>query len=183
MNIETERIVLRDFTIADLDDFHEIFGDAEVMRNTEPPYSREKSEKFLSDFCINRQPKGGFAAILKETGKVIGYVLFKSIDEPEIYEIGWIFNKNYWRKGYAFEICNELIRFGFVDMKLHRICAEATDAEKSVPLMKKLGMTQEGVFKKHSQRNDGTWTDLYWYAILCEDYLKEQLQDNETQWM
>ena len=170
MYLETDRMILRDFTINDLNDLHEIFGDAEVMRNTEPPYDREKTERFLTDFCIKRQPKGGFAAVLKETGKVIGYVLFKAIDEPEVYEIGWIFNKSYWRKGYAFEICAELTRYGFEDMKLHKICAEAIDADKSVPLMKKLGMTEEGVQRKHTKSNDGEWRDLHWYAILEEDY-------------
>ena len=172
MYIETGRMILRDFALVDLDDFHEIFGDSEVMRYTEPPYDRAKSMKFLEDFCIKRQPKGGFAAVLKETNMVIGYVLFKSIDEPEIYEIGWIFNKDYWRKGYAFEICYELVCHGFEEMNLHKICAEAIDTEKSVPLMKKLGMTLEGVHIEHSKRQDGSWADLHWYAILKDDYLR-----------
>jgi len=98
MYLETNRMILREFTIDDLSDFHEIFSDEEVMEHTEPAYTLDKSRQFLSDFCINREPKGGFAAVLKETGKVIGYVLFKAIDEPEIYEIGWIFNKKYWRR-------------------------------------------------------------------------------------
>jgi len=171
MYLETDRMVLRDFTIDDLDDFQEIFGDAEVMKHTEPPYDREKSKEFLKDFCIEREPKGAFAAVLKETGKVIGYVLFNSVDEPEIYEIGWIFNKSYWRCGYAYEICSRLISYGFEEMELHRICAEAEDVGKSVPFMKKLGMREEGVFRKHTKSSDGRWCDLYWYAILREDYL------------
>ena len=171
MYLKTNRMILREFTIDDLSDFHEIFSDEEVMEHTEPPYTLEKSKQFLSDFCINREPKGGFAAVLKKSKKVIGYVLFKPIDEPEIYEIGWIFNKNYWRKGYASEICRELVRHGFEEMKLHKICAEATDIEKSVSLMKKLGMTQEGVWRKHVKREGGKWEDLHWYAILAEDYV------------
>ena len=170
MNLQTKRLTLRDFTINDLDDMHEIFGDAEVMAHTEPAYDKEKTEKFLLDFCINRQPKGGFAVVLKETGKVIGYVLFKPVDAPKIYEIGWIFNKDYWRKGYAYEICSRLIAHGFEDMGLHKICAEATDLGKSVPLMKKLGMQPEGVWRKHCKTNNGQWADLYWCGILAEDY-------------
>jgi len=172
MYLETDRMALRDFSIEDLDDFHEIFGDAEVMQHTEPAYDREKSEKFLADFCISRKPKGGYAAVLRETGKVIGYVLFKSIDAPEIYEIGWIFNKSYWRRGYAHEICKRLISHGFEEMKLHKICAEAIDTGKSVPLMKKLGMQPDGVQRKHIKSPSGEWSDLYWCAILAEDYFK-----------
>ena len=173
MFIETDRMILRDFTAHDLTDLHEIFGDAEVMANTEPPYDLEKTKKFLQDFCIEREPKGAFAAVLKETGKVIGYVLFKSIDEPEIYEIGWIFNKGYWRRGYASEICSALISYGFENMGLHKICAEAIDAGKSVSLMHKLGMKSEGVWRKHSKSADGEWKDLYWCAILSEDYFEK----------
>jgi len=170
MYLETDRMILRDFTMGDLDDLYEIFSDAEVMENTEPPYDRAKTDAFLRDFCIEREPKGAFAAALRETGKVIGYVLFKSIDEPEIYEIGWIFNKAYWRKGYAYEICSRLIRHGFEEMQLHKICAEAIDTEKSVPLMRKLGMVLEGVQRKHTRSNDGEWRDLHWFAVLEEDY-------------
>jgi RimJ/RimL family protein N-acetyltransferase len=170
MYLETDRMILRDFTLNDIDDFYEIFSDPIVMENTEPPYDREKSLKFLKEFCIERQPKGGYAAVLKETNKVIGYVLFKSIDEPEIFEIGWIFNKDYWRKGYASEICTELVKYGFEEMKLHKISAEATDEVKSVSLMKRLGMTKEGLFRKHLKSRNGQWLDLHWYAILADDY-------------
>ena len=170
MYLETERMILRNFAIEDLNDFHEIFSDPTVMENTEPPYDLEKSKEFLTNFCIERKPPGGFAAVLKETGKVIGYVLFKSIDYAEIYEIGWIFNKDYWRKGYAAEICSKLVQHGFEDMQLHKICAEATDADKSVPLMKKLGMNQEGVHRKACKHYGEEWRDLHWYAILAEDY-------------
>jgi len=112
MYLETNRMVLRNFSAEDLNDFHEIFGDAETMKHLEPPYSKKAAKKFLLNFCIKRKPKPAFAAVLKETGKVIGYVLFKSVDEPEIYEIAWIFNKSYWRCGYAYEICNRLISHG-----------------------------------------------------------------------
>jgi len=170
--LETDRMILRDFELDDLNDLHEIFGDAEVMENVEPAYDLDKTRQFLTDFCINRDPRGEHAAALKESGKVIGYVLFKPIDEPEIYEIGWIFNRAYWRKGYAYEICERLIRHGFDKMKLHKICAEAIDVDKSVSLMKKLGMRLEGVQRKHTKDNAGEWRDLHWYAILEGDHLR-----------
>jgi len=173
MYLETERMILRNFKIEDLDDFHEIFGDDEAMENCEPTYDKSKTKKFLNTFYINKNPRGAFAAELKENKKLIGYVLFKSIDEPEIFEIGWIFNKNYWRKRYAYEICRRLISHGFEEMKLHKISAEAIDDNKSVSLMKKLGMRLEGIQRKHSKSNEGAWCDLHWYGILEEDYFKD----------
>jgi RimJ/RimL family protein N-acetyltransferase len=170
MYLETERMVLRDFAEDDLNDLHEIFSDPEVMKFIEPPYDIKQTEDFLKSFCIERDPKGAYAAVLKESNKVIGYVLFKPVDENEIYEAGWIFNKKYWGKGYASEICGKLIQHGFEDMGLHKICAEAIDEAKSVPLMKKLGMQLEGVQRKHAKDSDGKWADLFWCAILADDY-------------
>ena len=170
MFLETKRLILREFKVDDLQDFHEIFGDPEVMKNAEPPYSLERSEAFLKEFCIERDPKGGFAVVLLETSKVIGYLLFCSVDDPEVFEIGWVFNKNYWRQGFAFEACSRLINYGFEELELHKIYAEAIDADKSVPLMKKLGMKYEGTQKQHTKNQEGTWCDLHWYAILGEDY-------------
>jgi len=171
MHLETERLIIREFSMEDLNDFHEIFGDPDVMKYTEPPYNLKQCKKFLKEFCIEREPKGGFAAELKETGKVIGYILFCSEDDPQIYETGWVFNKDYLRKGYAFEACNCIINYGFYELGLHKITAETTDTEKSVPLMKKLGMLPEGILKKHTKTNEGHRRDLHLYAILGEEYL------------
>ena len=180
MHIETKRMILRNFALDDLVDLQEIFGDPIVMEHTEPPYNLEKTRQFLMDFCMGKEREdevpGAFAATLKENGKVIGYVLFKEYDEPEIYEIGWIFNKDFWGCGYAYEICQGLIDYAFEEMGLHKICAHATDGVKSVGLMKKLGMTQEGVLRKHSKNLDETaWLDLHCYAVLQEDYKGEKI--------
>lgn len=56
MNIETARMVIRDFTINDINDMQDILGDAETMKNCEPAYTIEKTADFLQKFCIE---KGG----------------------------------------------------------------------------------------------------------------------------
>lgn len=163
MYIETERMIARDFNQNDINDLHEILGDDETMAQCEPAYSLEKTCKFLNEFCIEK--KGALAAVQKESGKVIGYILFNSVEEG-LYEIGWIFNKNYWRKGYAYEICSRLIGFAFDEMNAHKIFAEAVDTEKSVKLMEKLGMKLEGIQCSHTRDNFGNWVDLYLYGML-----------------
>ncbi|MCH5262279.1 MAG: GNAT family N-acetyltransferase [Lachnospiraceae bacterium] len=50
---------------------------------------------------------------------MIGYILFKSWEE-NVYEIGWIFNKKYWRQGYVYEACSELMTYGFREMNIHK---------------------------------------------------------------
>ena len=166
MHIETDRMVIRDFTMDDLKDLYDILGDDETMKNCEPAYTIEKTADFLQKFCIDK--KSAIAAVHKETDKVIGYILFKEYYE-EVYEIGWIYNKDYWRQGYAFESCKAVIDYAFNSMNIHKIFAESIDGIKSVGLMKKLGMKLEGIQRSQTKDKLGNWADLYFYGILAED--------------
>ena len=151
MFIETPRMIIRDFTPEDAADLHDIFGDDETMENCEPAYDFEKTKKFLASFCIDR--KGAVAAVHKESGKMMGYILFNKLDEG-IYEMGWIYNRSFWRQGYAYEACRAVIDYAFRELSANRIFAETVDTERSLALMKKLGMSFE--------RREG---ELYIYSL------------------
>lgn len=166
MLIETERMIVRDFNQDDVWDLHEIFSDAETMKNCEPAYHFEKTQKFLKEFCIAK--KGAVAAALKNGNKMIGYILFKPL-EDSVYEIGWIFNKQYWRQGYAYEACSALMSYGFREMNVHKVVAETIDIQKSVRLMEKLGMEREGIQRSQTKSIFGAWVDLYLYGKLQID--------------
>lgn len=169
MYLETGRIIIRNFTSNDLNDLYDIFSDTETMRFIEPPYSMDRTRSFLEAFCIHRDPPGAYAAVECSSGKVIGYILFKPLDDPEIYEMGWIFNRAYWGKGYAFESCSAVIKYGFNTLNLHKICAETVDPIKSLNLMKKLGMKLEGIIRQQSKQTINTWQDIYWAGIIRTD--------------
>ncbi len=161
-NVETSRMILRDFIPEDAKDLFEILGDEETMRSCEPAYNFEKTKAFLQNFCINR--RGAVAAVEKHAQKVIGYLLFSEV-EPGIFEIGWFFNRSYWRQGYAYEACKALMAFAFQEGGAHKVFAETIDKEKSVGLMKKLGMTLEEVQRNQVKGPDGERADLYIYAL------------------
>ena len=166
MYIETDRMVIRDFTMNDLSDLQDILGDAETMKNCEPTYTIEKTADFLQKFCIEK--KGAVAAVHKETAKVIGYILFKELDKG-VYEIGWFFNKSFWRQGFAYESCKAVIDYAFDKMNAHKVLAETIDGNKSVNLMNKLGMKPEGIQRNQTKDNSGNRADLYFYGMLSED--------------
>lgn len=174
MYIETKRMILRDFSMDDVAELQEIFGDSLTMENVEPPYDQKKTRDFLETFCISK--KSAFAAVHKGSGKLIGYILFKPYGEPDVYEIGWIFHNNYWRQGYAYEVCSALMEHAFCQMGIHKIFAEAIDGIKSVGLMKKLGMELEGIQRKQTRDHQGQWADLYFYGILQDDYCNKSAQ-------
>ncbi len=166
MYIKTNRMVIRDFHVNDVNDMYDILGDDETMRNCEPAYTMEKTTEFLQKFCIDK--KGAVAAVEEETNKVIGYILFHKFEE-DMYEMGWIFNREFWGQGYAFEACKAMIDYAFDSMNVHKIFAETIDEIKSVHLMKKLGMKLEGIQRSHVKDTLGNWADLYLYGILAED--------------
>ena len=167
MRIETERLILRSFDMADAVDLYTILGDAETMAYVEPPYNLKQTEAFLRDFCMGRQ--GALAAVLRKTGQVIGYLLFKEL-EPGVREIGWIFSHDFWRQGYAYEACSTLVRYAFEELNVHKLVAETIDHVKSAGLMRKLGMQREGIQRLHTTDNEGRWQDLHLYGLLETDY-------------
>lgn len=171
MKLETKRLLIRDFTMEDADDLWEIFRDAVTMEHI-CPYTEQETWDFLRAFCVERTPPGAFAAVKKDSGRLIGYLLCNQIDEPGIYELGWIFHRSVWRQGYAYEAVSELMDHLFHVQKVHKVVAETEDAVRSLPLMEKLGMRREGVFRKHCLGRDGQWRDLYWYGLLRDEYWK-----------
>ena len=102
---------------------------------------------------------------------MMGYILFKRQDEG-VYEMGWIYNRSFWRQGYAYESCKAVIDYAFTELKAHKVFAEAIDTVKSVSLMQKLGMQLEGVQRSQTRDNHGNWADLYFYGLLKDDWRK-----------
>lgn len=158
MKIDTPRTCIRPFCPDDLEDLYAIFSDPFVMEYVEPPFTREQTAGFLQDFCIER--RGALAVEHRETGCVIGYLLCNDSAEPGAYELGWIFNRAFWRQDYAYETCSALIEHAFTALHARRVWAETADPIKSAGLMRKLGMTPCG--------RDG---ELLLYTLSREDFV------------
>ena len=147
--LETPHLTIRSFVPEDANDLYEILGDAETMEYSEPPYDLDKTERFLDSFCISRG--GAVAAVHKECGKVIGYLLFNEVQSGE-YELGWFFNRQFWRRGYAVEACKAVIHHAFHALGAQKIFAGTIDGVKSVGLMHKLGMQLEKTQYDHETK-------------------------------
>ena len=107
MKIETKRLILREYTLADFEGLKAIICDAETMKFYPYPYNDNGVQKWL-EWCINSYAENGFglwAIELKETGEFIGDcgISLQNIDGEILPEIGYHINKNYWRNGYAKE--------------------------------------------------------------------------------
>ncbi len=107
MFLSAERLIVRNLMETDADDLFETLSDEAVMKYIEPPFDMEKTKKFIREAGLCEPPLV-YALEWKETGKVIGHVIFHPYEEDS-YEIGWILNRRYWGKGIADEITKILV--------------------------------------------------------------------------
>ena len=121
IRLESPRLVLREWTLEDLDDFNEYASVAGVgeMAGWRHHASKEESLKILQHFI---EGKHVFAIILKENNKAIGsigverYGCEDKLTEFLNYkgrEIGYVLSKDYWGKGIMPEAVNTLIDYLF----------------------------------------------------------------------
>jgi len=131
--LETERLVLRRFTMADADDLVNLDADPDVMRYVTGgvPTSRDEIEtEVLPAFLDYYQRYAGFgfwAAVEKATGEFLGWFHFRPGPDaaPGDVELGYRLRKSAWGKGYATEGSRALIRKGFTEFGVQRVFAEA----------------------------------------------------------
>jgi RimJ/RimL family protein N-acetyltransferase len=155
--LETERLVLRRLTMADVDNLAGLDGDPDVMRFVSGgiPTSRDEIEnEFLPAFLgyYERYQQYGFwAAIQKSTGDFLGWFHFRPREgtAPGQVELGYRLRKSAWGKGYATEGSRALIRKGFTESGVQCVTAEAMAANMaSRRVMEKAGLTLVRTFRR-----------------------------------
>jgi RimJ/RimL family protein N-acetyltransferase len=129
--LETERLILRRFTMDDTDLLVELYADPDVMRyiNGGLPVPREKIvEEDLPAFLsyYDRFDAYGFwAAIEKESGRFLGWFHFRpgARAGPLEPELGYRLHRFAWGRGYATEGSRALIDKGFAELGVARVNA------------------------------------------------------------
>ncbi len=131
--LETERLVLREFTADDVDDLVELDADPEVVRWTpDESVSRDDVEQnILPHFrrYYAESPGFGFWAVeLKRTGEFLGWFHLRPADGhgPDEPEIGYRLRRSAWGQGYATEGSRALIAKAFCDHPIRRVLAETS---------------------------------------------------------
>jgi len=146
--LETERLILRRFTEADVDHLFELDNDSGVMRfiNGGTPTPREVIQNDILPGFLQydeRFPGYGFwAAIEKASGELVGWFSFRAAEgAPDEASLGYRLRKTAWGKGYATEGARALIRKGFTELGVRRVIATTyEDNLASRRVMEKVGM-------------------------------------------
>ena len=119
--LETDRLILRRWTLGDFEDFAAMSADPRVMQFLAVdgrPDSRFGSWRSLCGMVGHWQLRGFglFAVIERQTGTFVGRV---GPWEPEgwpDFEIGWALRSEYWGRGYATEAVNRCVAHAFTDL-------------------------------------------------------------------
>ena len=128
---ETDRLIVRQFTPVDGDDFFLFNSSEPTMRYIRPLKNREESDAFLVEnfnLYLDGFPYGRMHVSEKVTGKFVGTFSILYLDGDADYHIGYALIHDSWGKGYA----SELVKYGsklFFERTMHNALFAITHPE------------------------------------------------------
>lgn len=155
MQIETERLLMCELKQSDYDALCRILQDSEVMYAYEGAFSNEEVQEWLDkQFRRYREDNGLglLAVILKENGEMIGQcgLTFQDCMGEKVLEVGYLFQKPYWHKGYATEAAKACKEYAFNVLKAEEVYSIIRDSNiASQRVAERNGMIRSGEFVKH----------------------------------
>lgn len=152
--IESERLILREFTLKDIEALYQIRTNPEVLKTIfkEPMKLMQEAIDLVNKMRDDFENSAGinWAITLKNTGEIIGVIgLWRIIKEHYRAEIGYTLRPEYWKQGIISEAVQAVLETGFNTFNLHTI--EANLDPKNIGserVLQKTGFIKEGYFKE-----------------------------------
>ena len=162
--LTTERCLVRETSVEDLDAFYEIYAEPSVTQYTEGLYpERAQEEAWLKDYMENMYyfyNYGVWTICDKATGQIIGRAGFSNREGYEYPELGFVIGVPWQRQGYATEVCRALLKYGKVELGFERVQMLVMPGnETSLHLAENLGfqrldqVTWKGILYQRLLRN------------------------------
>jgi putative acetyltransferase len=172
--IETERLILRDWRIDDVDDLYEYAKNPNVGPHGgwKPHESKTESLEIMQTLFIDKYEC--WAIVYKEDGKVIGSIGYeKDQKRPEINcrELGYAMGEDYWGKGIMTEAAKAVIRYGFETLELDMVSIYRNPQNtRSGRVIDKCGFLYEGTLRYAYKIYDGSVRDVACYSMTKEEF-------------
>jgi RimJ/RimL family protein N-acetyltransferase len=162
IELETERLYLRQWQSADREPFAVLNSDPRVMEFFPSILTREQSDAMASR-CASLIQERGWGFWVAETKSGHDFIGFIGLHIPSAelpfspcVEIGWRLAFPYWGRGLASEGARAVLRFGFETLNLPEIVSfTALGNRRSLAVMERLGMHNSGRFE-HPQLPEGS---------------------------
>lgn len=154
MILETERLYLRELEQEDFPALCKILQDEKTMYAYEGAFSEEEVQEWL-DRQLARYKQYGFglwAVIRKESDELIGQcgLTMQPWKDGEVLEIGYLFRRDCWHRGYAAEAARACKQYAFETLGAKEVCSIIRDtntASQNVALRN--GMSVRDSWTKH----------------------------------
>jgi len=182
MKLKTQRLILRPLIDSDAKSIYENINDLDVakwMRSIPYPYklkdAKHNIKRSKERWKMKNKEMYHFGIELRDEKKIIGGISINGINKKQkTATLGYWIGKKYHGKGYGTESLGEILKFGFIKLKLRRIEAEVFPGNPSSgKLLEKFGAKQEGLKRKSSFcLADGKIKDTIIYGLLKEDWKK-----------
>ena len=175
--VETDRLLLRPFTRADLPALFAYQSRPDVTRyllwdaRTEDQVREALEKKIAATAIVSEGDLIALALELKETGALIGDFTLELDDrEHACGELGYIIHPDHHGRGYATEGGRAILSIAFDDLGLHRVIGRCEPRnEASARVLEKLGMRREAHFVEN-EFIKGEWQSEAVYAILDREW-------------
>nr|WP_307876399.1 GNAT family protein [Parapedobacter lycopersici] len=183
MVLETNRLILREWNLTDIDDLVEGLNNMDVVKwlaFVPHPYTVADAEKWIQ-YCLNSSGNGKertdyhLAIELKSAQKVIGGLSLDKINFSQGTAGGGIWlNDKFHGRGYGAEAFGKRIEFAFEDLKLRRLeNGYFKGNEVSFKMQEKLGYKVEGVRRKaYISMANGAVMDECITGLLKEEWIR-----------
>jgi RimJ/RimL family protein N-acetyltransferase len=170
-HIETERLILRELRLTDLEGMFALDSDPEVHKylGNKPVKTIEESKKILDSVLTQYEERaiGRFAVIEKASGDFVGWSGLRLNTEynmngyTKYYDVGYRLRKQFWGKGYATESGKASVEYAFNVMKLPELYATTEMGNQaSHKALLKIGLHYVEDFYFEQEQ-----VDLRWYKM------------------
>ena len=162
--LQTDRLILREFTVEDAPRVQRLAGEREVARmtlNIPHPYEEGMAEEWITGLrpAFEAGTRAAFAVTLREGGTLVGTVSLFIDERDRTGLLGFWVGLPYWGKGYATEAVAEVVRYGFEERGLLHVRANHFGSNPaSGRVLRKVGMvhevTRQGYYEKWGEVED-----------------------------
>ncbi|MEJ2654789.1 MAG: GNAT family N-acetyltransferase [Acidihalobacter sp.] len=162
MELETPRLLLRQWRDADFAPFAALNVDPRVMEHFPAPLSRAESDA-MAERCLALIGERGWGLWAVETKRESAFIGFVGLNSPAdelpfspCVEIAWRLGFEHWGKGYASEAARAALRVGFDSLRLAEIVSfTALDNLRSQAVMQRIGMHEASTRFDHPRIPEG----------------------------